>query len=617
MKPHMLSDGRLVAFALGAVTVLGFLLRAWEIGAKGLWLDEAFSVWLGWQPLGELLAWVVKIDQHPPLYYALLHFWIKIAGDNPNDVRMLSAILGTLTIPVMFLLGRRLMGTTVGLLAALILALSPFHVRFAQETRMYTTLTLNASLALLALAYLLTDARSATMPMGRQLSDFYRAWRATRNAEQQARAEMQAPAGSVGDRPERRTEQAKPAGLGYQGDFRGRTSWVAAPARRRWLPISAGSTDLAWIGFMVFTTATLLSHNTAILFPIAANLFVLSFIIWRRAAGGWRQGSGIRGQGARKRDQGSDAAPPTGRPPTSNLQPPASIFQPPTLSNWLIAQLGVFLLWSPWLVAFAIQAAGVDQEFWIPWPTLGAVLDTFKTFLSAMLPTRQIGSANVIWAAYGFLAILGIVRLRKQPALVAFLAFLFLTPIVGELLVSLRRPIFDDRTLIWATVPLYLLLAGGVAQLRYRPCIVVAVAILITVNVLSLRQYYTFFGKEEWDKAAAYVGERVEKEDMLLFNATWVQIPFDYYFRYQNRPVTQHGAPVDLFDRGVLEPKMAESDLPRLRELISDKKRVWLIYSHNWYTDPKNLIPTALSQDLKQLDQRRFDGLEVRLYGVP
>ena len=140
MKLRMLSDGRRVAFALGAVTVLGFLLRVWEIGAKGLWLDEAFSVWLGWQPLRELLAWVVKIDQHPPLYYTLLHFWMKIAGDSPNDIRMLSAILGTLTIPVMFLLGRRLMGTTVGLLAALILALSPFHVRFAQETRMYTTL---------------------------------------------------------------------------------------------------------------------------------------------------------------------------------------------------------------------------------------------------------------------------------------------------------------------------------------------------------------------------------------------------------------------------------------------------------------------------------------------
>jgi hypothetical protein len=60
-----------------------------------------------------------------------------------------------------------------------------------------------------------------------------------------------------------------------------------------------------------------------------------------------------------------------------------------------------------------------------------------------------------------------------------------------------------------------------------------------------------------------------------------VQIPFDYYYRHQNRPVTKHGAPVDLFNRRILEPKIVESDLPELRELISDKQRVWLIYSHN------------------------------------
>jgi mannosyltransferase len=347
----------------------------------------------------------------------------------------------------------------------------------------------------------------------------------------------------------------------------------------------------------------LLSHNTAVLFLLATNLFVIGFIVWQRVAG--------------IRNRGADAALPTSQPPTSRLQSPSSDLQPPAPANWLIAQLGVFLLWSPWLAALVIQAAGVYQEFWISKPTLGTVLDTLKAFLSAMLPTGQIGWADVIWAAYGLLAILGIVRLRKQPALIAFLAVLFITPVVGEWLVSLRRPIFSDRTLIWATLPLYLLLASGIARLRYRPAILTAIAILVAVNLLSLRQYYAFFDKEEWDKAAAYVGEHVEKDDMLLFNATWVQIPFDYYYRHQNRPVAQHGAPVDLFDRGILEPKMSESDLPRLRQLLADKERVWLIYSHDWYTDPKKLIPTALSQDLKLLDQHQFNGLEVRLYGKP
>ena len=33
---------------------------------------------------------------------------------------------------------------------------------------------------------------------------------------------------------------------------------------------------------MVFTAATVLTHNTAIFYPIAANLFVLGFIAYRR-----------------------------------------------------------------------------------------------------------------------------------------------------------------------------------------------------------------------------------------------------------------------------------------------------------------------------------------------
>ena len=54
---------------------------------------------------------------------------------------------------------------------------------------------------------------------------------------------------------------------------------------------------------------------------------------------------------------------------------------------------------------------------------------------------------------------------------------------------------------------------------------------------------------------------KISDGDLILFNATWVQIPFDYYFKRFDRLVTQHGVPVDLFDRGVLEPKMSEGDL--------------------------------------------------------
>jgi mannosyltransferase len=584
-----LNMDRLAPLLLLLITVAGAILRMLQIGSKGLWLDEAFSVWLGWQPVPDMLAWLLHVDQHPPLYYALLHFWMGL-GDDAATVRAFSAFTGTLTIPAIYLLGHRLAGRNVGLLAALILALAPFHVRFAQETRMYTLLTLNATLAVWALARLLTDPRAATVPLGQQLADFFRAWRSARAAEANARSE---------------------AGVGYQQDFRESSAWVSAPTRRRWLPIQAIETDLAWLAYIFFTAATVLSHNTAVFFPVAVNLFVFGFMLVRKFT------PHIPTQGN---------APPQS-PPSSGGEAIPSPFpireggqgvrlEPPSLSNWLAAQAGVFLLWSPWLVAYVVQAMGVYREFWISAPTSETVRDTMKTFLCDFLP-ENIGWLDITWFLYAILVLLGGFHFRRRLPHLALLLTLFATPLVGELLVSLRRPIFYDRTLIWASIPLYLLLAAGINQLRYRPYILATVGILATINGLALREYYTHFEKEQWNVAAGYVADHVQDEDMILFNATWVQIPFDFYYRFANRPVVEHGAPVDLFDRGILEPKMTRDDLPRLLGLMRGRQRIWLVYSHNWYTDPQSLIPAALGQELKLLDMQRFYGLEVRLYGVP
>ena len=199
---------------------------------------------------------------------------------------------------------------------------------------------------------------------------------------------------------------------------------------------------------------------------------------------------------------------------------------------------------------------------------------------------------------------------------VVLLLLLFTVPFAGELLVSLRRPIFYTRTLIWASIPYYVILASGIVQLRYRPYQLVALIVLVVISGFSLRNFYIHYQKEGWDQAAGYVAQEVEPDEILLFNATWVQIPFDSYFKRYNKPVTEHGVPADVFDLGVLEPKMTEQDLPRLQRLIRGRRRVWLIYSHDWYTDPHKLIPPALSAELSLLGRREFRGLKVYQYGV-
>jgi hypothetical protein len=187
-------------------------------------------------------------------------------------------------------------------------------------------------------------------------------------------------------------------------------------------------------------------------------------------------------------------------------------------------------------------------------------------------------------------------------------------PIVGEWLISLVRPIFYDRTLIWASIPLYVLLALGLRQLRYRSWTTVATVALVTLNLLSIRHYDLHVHKEGWDEAAAYVAAESIEGDLILFHATWVQLPFDYYFREADLPVEERGVPVDLFDRGVLEPEMTLADVDCLRALIRGRERVWLVYSHYWYTDPQRLVIGTLEKEMVLQSRRRFRGLEVRLY---
>jgi uncharacterized membrane protein len=109
----------------------------------------------------------------------LLHGWMARSGDTAYYVRLLSVLFGVATIPVIYLIGKRLSSPVVGLAAAVLLAFSPFHIRFAQEARMYTLLTLNTAVALYALVRLLTDPRAA-QPIGHQLRAYRRAWRTPR-----------------------------------------------------------------------------------------------------------------------------------------------------------------------------------------------------------------------------------------------------------------------------------------------------------------------------------------------------------------------------------------------------------------------------------------------------
>jgi hypothetical protein len=293
-------------------------------------------------------------------------------------------------------------------------------------------------------------------------------------------------------------------------------------------------------------------------------------------------------------------------------------FQPPSLGNWVKAQIGIFLLWSPWLVPFIRQTSRVTQEFWLPKPTWETITQTLRMLLNASASTQA--SQIMTWILCAVLC-LGLVYYRKQLSMFFFLAALFVVPVLGELLVSIRRPIFLDRTLIWITIPLLLLLAAGIAQFRFRFLMVIALGILGANYLFADADYYRFYQKEDWSTAAGYVANFAKPDDLVLFNSNFVVIPFEYYFEEYEKlysiQVVKQGVPLDLFDSGILEPKMTESDIPSLVSLISGYDRVWLVYSHDDYTDPDGLIPQTLASHMKLVRDRKFYGGKVLLYETP
>ena len=123
------------------IVLLALGLRLARLAFQPLWWDEGWSLYFATTDVGAMLN-LTAVDIHPPLYYLLLHLWTLLLGPSPLAVRLLSVLVGTATVPLLYATGRRLLGERGGLLAALLLAISPFHVYYSQEVRMYGLVTL-------------------------------------------------------------------------------------------------------------------------------------------------------------------------------------------------------------------------------------------------------------------------------------------------------------------------------------------------------------------------------------------------------------------------------------------------------------------------------------------
>lgn len=142
-----------------------FVILATSTLSQSLWLDEAINVTAA-RDLGisELITDYSLGDFHPPIYHAILHYWIKFQGSDEIAVRFPSVIFSTITIYFTYLISRHLFGNSKitlfgyqipqNLIAPILLSTSGLQLYYAGEARMYALAAMGATICIYYLLHL-------------------------------------------------------------------------------------------------------------------------------------------------------------------------------------------------------------------------------------------------------------------------------------------------------------------------------------------------------------------------------------------------------------------------------------------------------------------------------
>lgn len=125
---------------LAALVILAFALRVPDLG-RAYWVDEGITIGISSHPVSQIPG-LLRHDGSPPLFYFLLHFWMRLFGSSEPATHTLPLLISLIAIPAGYWAGRELFHRQAGIATAALLATNPFLNWYSTETRMYTLVVL-------------------------------------------------------------------------------------------------------------------------------------------------------------------------------------------------------------------------------------------------------------------------------------------------------------------------------------------------------------------------------------------------------------------------------------------------------------------------------------------
>jgi uncharacterized membrane protein len=446
-------QSRLTVALFGAVFIVGLVARFYGIDNMPFWLDEVTTVNRSSLPFWDMVADSLA-NHHLPSYFAIAALFGHY-GMTEFMLRLPSAFFGAASCGVLFLIGRTLGGWRAGLVAGLLLALSPLQVQYGQEARSYTFVILMMAIGFLGLVELARDARRASLPFG-------------------------------------------------------------APGARL----------APWVIYTLGTLGALNVLSTAFFWLISANLAAAAILLSER---------GID----RRR----------------------------FLIRWLVAQAVVLVFTLPWFGAMDVFTHGqmTNATNWVPGITLHSFLSVIGS-LYLMRVSRLINFHLFPAAIPGFgaliivFAILGLARLRswrgygpsaiqgeaRSRALLLALGIVAIVPPLAILLISVVKPLWMPRYLLWSSVPFLVFVGLGINQLPRRWQTGAAFA-LVALAVINLAPYYRAETKPRWDLAAADLVKQMQPGDIVLVPDGLPVYMMNFFLSRQGDVIPASNWTIDIF----------------------------------------------------------------------
>jgi mannosyltransferase len=278
------------------------------------------------------------------------------------------------------------------------------------------------------------------------------------------------------------------------------------------------------------------------------------------------------------------------------------------LLHFVMACLGVALLCLPWLVLVlpSIQAYYGNGDS----PALGAMLVRCLRVFSLGISIQPTAATPFV-VAFGLLFALGLVRAaRTLPRGAGLLVLWLFLPLIGMWIASRREPVFDERYVIVASPPFYILLGLGAAGLaQKRGWRTVLTGLLVTLclvgTVLSLRNYYVgpdYSKTRGWRDLAGYLDGHATEDDVLVQN---YPDPSLTYYSQGLLPL------VVLPERYGISPEQIEQ---RLTDLTDQYPRIWFLpYPHPAW-DPTGAVGQWLERHADLSDEAELGDIRLQAY---